>query len=137
MPKFSKRSSEKLYTCHDDIIKICLVAIKYYDFSVIWGFRNEAEQNEIFRQGFSKLKWDESTHNKFPSMGIDLTPYPTMWTDRDKLIQLSGIIHGVAMGLYSIGIISHLIRWGGDWNQNWDIKDETFIDMAHFELIGV
>jgi hypothetical protein len=29
------------------------------------------------------------------------------------------------------------IRWGGDWNGDWKVKDNHFDDLPHFELIVI
>jgi hypothetical protein len=26
------------------------------------------------------------------------------------------------------------LRWGGDWDQDWEVKDNKFDDFPHFEL---
>lgn len=61
--------------------------------------------------------------------------------ERAKIIQgfcyVAG--HFMAIGkLYLMqGIITHDVRWGGDWNQNQDRLDETFDDLGHIELVDV
>ena len=40
----------------------------------------------------------------------------------------AGYVQGVAEQL---GI---KIRWGGDWDSDFDFKDQTFNDLVHFEL---
>jgi len=137
MPKFGKGSLAQLETVHDDLSKIAEVLIRYYDFTVVCGFRNEQQQNEAYEKGFSTKKWPKSMHNKYPSLAMDCVPYPSMWEDKDKLLIMSGLIIGVAINLFEEGRICHLIRWGGDWNRNWEIKDEKFFDVAHFELVSV
>ncbi len=42
---------------------------------------------------------------------------------------------GIAQKLKDEGKITHSIRWGGDWNMNTMIKDESFRDTGHFELV--
>ncbi len=27
------------------------------------------------------------------------------------------------------------LRWGGDWNSNWIVRDERFQDLGHMELV--
>lgn len=27
------------------------------------------------------------------------------------------------------------IRWGGDWDRDHDVKDQTFNDLVHFEVV--
>jgi len=128
---FSRSSKEKLITCRLDLQFICNEAISVMDFSVIWGRRNKQEQNFAYKYGFSKKKWPESRHNFEPprlSEAIDLAPYPIDWTDKDRFILLAGIIKGIA---YENGI---RIRWGGDWDGDNDLKDQTFFDYCHYEI---
>jgi peptidoglycan L-alanyl-D-glutamate endopeptidase CwlK len=42
---------------------------------------------------------------------------------------------GIADILFSKGIITHRIRYGGDWNQNKRVSDDQFGDYVHFEII--
>ena len=39
-------------------------------------------------------------------------------------------VRGIAEGM---GI---KIRWGSDWNGNFDLKDQNFYDLLHFEVKG-
>lgn len=133
MPNFGPKSWSNLETCHSDLILIAKLAIEHFNFSVIWGFRNEEQQNQAFHEGYSKKKWPLSKHNKVPSLAMDLAPYPIDWDDRDRFIYLAGFIMNIAMR-NNIDLL-----WGGDWNMNFVIKDERFQDLGHFEIrmIGV
>jgi len=43
---------------------------------------------------------------------------------------------GISEQLKSQGKISYGVRYGGDWNMNFDIGDEKgLVDLVHFELI--
>jgi hypothetical protein len=46
---------------------------------------------------------------------------------------MGGFIKGLAAKLYQQGIIESKIIWGGDWNDNIDIRDNDFMDLYHFE----
>ena len=76
MPKFSKRSLDRLATCHPDLQKVCNELIKTYDFSVNCGHRGKAEQDAAVKSGASKAKWPTSRHNTNPSLAVDIYPYP-------------------------------------------------------------
>lgn len=133
MPKFGAASEEQLATCHPDLVKVLREAIKYFDFKVQEGFRNQADQHKAFLNGASKLDWPNGNHNKSPSHAADCYPYPVDFSENTKNLQrfcvMAGVIHTVAQQL---GI---KIRWGGDWNQNWDMRDEPdFRDLPHIEL---
>lgn len=132
MYAFSKRSREQLNTCHPKLVQVLEAAIKKIDFSVIEGHRGEAEQNRAFAEGKSRLRWPNSKHNKMPSEAVDIWPYPfkpEYWNQIEVWENLAKVVLECAEEL---GI---KIRWGGDWNQNGDWRDEKFIDGPHFELV--
>jgi len=129
--KFGDRSKSNLEECHPLLQEIFNEAIKVIDFSIIEGHRSKEEQNKLFHKGLSKLKYPNSKHNRSPSMAVDAVPFPIDWKDRERFCLFAGIIKGIA---HSKGIE---IRWGGDWDMDNQISDETFTDMPHFELIGV
>ena len=68
-------------------------------------------------------------HNSKPSRAVDCVPYPIDWTDRERFTLFAGFVLGVAARM---GIT---LRWGGDWNMNFEVKDNRFDDFPHFELI--
>lgn len=135
MAKFGALSKERLATCHEDLQVIASLAIQYLDFSVECGHRGQEEQDEAFMNGFSKLQYPNSKHNKTPSMAIDITPYPSRYTDTKKQRELAFYFKGIADALFAEGRISHRVRWGGDWDGDGDTADQTFNDYPHFELM--
>jgi len=128
MYKFSQKSQQKISTCHPDIQEILDEAINLVDFSVLCGHRGEEEQNNHFQQGRSKLKYPQSKHNKFPSRAVDIAPYPIDWKDLDRFSHLAGIIKGIA---HMKGI---KVTWGGDWDNDGELKDNKFNDLPHFQI---
>jgi len=118
----------RLNTCDEDLIALFQEVVKYFDCSVLEGHRGEEKQNKYFNEGKSKLKYPEGRHNKKPSNAVDVVPYPVDWEDREQMSYFAGFVKGVA---YKMGIP---IRWGGDWNNNNDLKDNNFDDLPHFEL---
>lgn len=124
MFKFSKRSQDKLDTCHSNLVELMETALKSssIDFSVICGYRNEKEQNKAYREGKSNALYPHGRHNKTPSMAVDIAPYPIDWDDIDRFIELSTHIKKVAHDL------DIPIWWGGNWKQ---LKD-----YPHYELMG-
>lgn len=129
MPKFGAKSIERLDTCHRDLVAVCERVIEVYDFTVLEGHRLTERQDELFRQGKSKLKGGESKHNTFPSRAVDIAPYPIDWNDTKRFYLLAGMMFQAA---HELGI---RLRWGGDWDGDWDHKDQSFFDLPHFELI--
>jgi peptidoglycan L-alanyl-D-glutamate endopeptidase CwlK len=106
--------------------------VVFRDCSIICGQRGEEEQNEHFRAGRSKVKFPNSRHNASPSLAVDVIPYPFKpedWENRELFAHFAGVVRGIA---YTMEIP---IRWGGDWDLDFRIKETRFFDGPHFELI--
>ena len=149
MFKFSEKSRKNLNTCNEDLQIIASYAIKVFDFAVIEGYRNKEDQNKFFNEGKSKVKYPDSKHNnncfdifKYKeepcSLAFDILPFldgkPISWNDKDQWIYFSGIMMGISEALYEQGVISHKLRWGGDWDRDGNLKNNNFNDLVHFEL---
>ena len=128
MPKFGRSSRTRLDSCEPDLQKVFNEVIKYVDCSVLEGHRGQERQNKLCDEGKSKVRFPDGRHNKLPSRAADVTPYPVDWNDRERQTLFAGFVLGVARGM---GIN---LRWGGDWDQDWEVKDNTFDDFPHFEL---
>lgn len=128
MPKFSKRSKNKLETCDSRLQNLFNEVIQYFDCSILCGHRGEDEQNEAFHAGRSKLMFPESKHNSEPSQAVDVAPYPIEWDNKERFYYFAGIVKGIALKL------NIPIRWGGDWDSDTRVKDQTFFDLPHFEI---
>ena len=134
MFKFSKNSLDRLNSCHPDLQLIFIEAIKIMDCAVLEGYRSDSEQQEYFRQGKSKKQAGQSKHNCVPSMAVDVAPYPINWDDKERFYYFAGIVKGVASMLLEQGKISHKIRFGGDWDGDNNLNNQTFFDLPHYEL---
>ena len=130
MPNFSLLSRRHLETCDPQLQTLFNEVVKTFDCIIVCGHRPGYEQNDLFRRGLSKLKWPESEHNKQPSLAVDAYPYPIDWKDRDRFHYFAGFVMGKA------DILGYNLRWGGDWNRDWQVRDNVFDDLGHFELIG-
>lgn len=130
MPKFGKKSQERLATCHPDLQRLFNEVIKYYDCTVLCGHRGKDEQDEAVRSGTSKVKWPKSKHNKSPALAVDVVPFPIDWQDRGRFLHFAGFVLATAKQL---GIE---IRCGVDFNEDLNFKNDSFFDAPHFELRG-
>ena len=128
MAKFGKKSKKNLSTCHEDLQKVFNEVIKYVDCSVLEGHRSEERQEQLFSEGKTKVHYPKGRHNSKPSRAVDVVPYPIDWNDRERFHLFSGFVIGLARGM---GIT---LRWGGDWNMNFEVDDNKFDDFPHFEL---
>lgn len=138
MNTFSETSKQRLATCHRDLRTLFGHVIQDYDCTIICGHRDKEEQDKAFAEGKSTKKYPASKHNKIPSLAVDAAPYePGIGVDWNpkQMAYFAGYVKGKADQLFKIGVISHRIRCGIDWDADNDINDETFIDSPHFEII--
>lgn len=136
MYNFSTQSRMNLLSCHPDLPTLFNTVLKTVDCTVIEGHRNQEDQEKAFAAGNSKLHYPDGKHNGLPSMAVDVSPYPVDWKDLRRFYFFSGYVLGVADQLKSQGKIQFSVRWGGDWNRNYDITDEKGLkDLVHFELV--
>ncbi len=129
MYKFGSRSKKHLVTLDERLQKVLNEVIKYVDCSIIEGHRSAERQNKLFEEGRTKVKYPHGRHNSNPSRAVDVVPYPIDWDDRERFHLFAGFVIGIAQ---SMGI---KLRWGGDWNMNFEVDDNNFDDFPHFELI--
>lgn len=135
MPKFSQESFSRLSTCHPDLQALFYEVIKTFDCQVLEGYRNKEDQDKAFAAGNSKLEWPDGKHNKQPAMAVDVAPHPVEWNNYKRFYWFAGYVMGIAQKLKDEGKITHAIRYGGDWNSDKNIDNETYKDLVHFELV--
>lgn len=128
MPNYGRRSKSMLITAHEDLQRLFNEVIKHIDCAIISGHRDEQEQNELYRQHKSKVMFPNSDHNASPSNALDVVPWPIDWHNTKRFYYFAGIVMGIAT---QMGIN---IYWGGDWDSDHDLNDQTFFDLPHFGL---
>ena len=132
MPRFGKRSRERLKGVDAELLNVLNEVVKYFDITVIEGLRSQERQNELVAQGKSKTKFGKHVQGR----AVDIAPYPIDWDARDDFHYLGGFVLGIAA---KMGVD---ISWGGDWNASSKFqgklttKDNSFDDLVHFELKG-
>lgn len=143
MPIFSEKSKERLASCHKDLQAIFNEIIKYFDCTISEGHRGKQAQDKAYVEGYSKIKFPNGKHNKFPSMAVDVYPYPVDLNPKSarekevyriRMGYFAGHVMNEARKLKEEGRITHDLTWGGDWNRDTEIKDHSFLDFPHFEL---
>jgi peptidoglycan L-alanyl-D-glutamate endopeptidase CwlK len=135
MPKFGQRSKDNLSTADPDLQRLFNEVIKTYDCTILCGHRGKEDQNRAFHEGRSKVQWPNGKHNRMPSDAVDVAPWFSekphiRWEDKEKFYHFAGYVQAVADQL---GI---KIRWGGNWDSDDELDDQTFFDLPHFELLG-
>lgn len=126
MPSFSPKSEARLSTCHPDLQAVCRELIKQYDFSVLCGRRNKAEQDAAFAAGNSRLKYPQSKHNAKPSLAVDIVPYPTDWNNLARFREMLCRFDALARLMRERGEIESEFEYGADWAR---LKDYPHIEI--------
>lgn len=163
MPQFSQTSAERLGQCDVTLQGVLQDFIQYFDFSVITGHRTEEEQNEKVAQNLSQVEWPNSKHNSQPSKAVDIAPYDSrfgaLFGGDKQIAAISNWLREQGKGgnreerkerarqfvrdQYSLmaGLLlaeaQHRninLRWGGDWDRDFDTLDNDFDDLGHFEI---
>ena len=136
MPKFSQESFSKLSSCHADLQVLFYEVIKYFDCTILQGYRNEIEQELAFKNGFTKLQYPNGKHNSQPSMAVDVTPYPVDFNNTKLALWFGGYVMGIAQRLKDEGRMEFGIRWGGAWCGLGKLNHAGVLnDLVHFELV--
>lgn len=138
MRAFKDVYAQRLATCHADLQRLFEAVNQIMPCHPIVGYRSQADQDAAFAAKKSKLKWPHSKHNTVPSKAVDVVPDAVPETDKVDIdwnyvpafYFFAGIVHAEALRL---GI---KIRWGGDWDSDLNLKENTFNDLVHFELVG-
>lgn len=131
MPKFGKRSKDRLKGVNPDLVAVLEEVVKHFDISIIEGLRSQKRQDELVSEGKSKTKFGKHVQGN----AVDLAPYPIDWNARDDFHYLGGFVLAIANSM------NIKIRWGGDWNASSlyqgqrTTKDNNFDDLVHFELL--
>lgn len=129
MAYFSERSKQRLKECHPDLQRLFFEVIKHFDVRILCGHRGREEQNRLLAEGRSQVAFPNSYHNAVPSDAVDVAPCPIDWNDRERFTLMAGVVIGIASQM-KIDII-----WGGDWDDDTKVDDNSFDDLPHFQLV--
>ena len=124
MYKFGKRSRKRLKGVDSRLVNVLNELIKIMDVTVIEGLRSAERQEELLKEGATKVKYSKHMEGK----AVDICPYPIDWDDRDRFHYMGGMIRGIAKQL------NLNVRWGGDWDSDGEVKDNNFDDLVHIEI---
>ena len=132
MPKFGKRSYERLEGVHPLLILVAEETCDVFDITVLkdGGRRLLSRQQELVDSGASKtLLSDHLPQEDGYSHALDIAPYPVDWNDSNRFFFMAGLMFAFAKkrGIW--------LKWGHDWDGDMDFKDQTFNDSPHFGII--
>ena len=124
MYKFGKRSRDRLKGVDAKLVNVCNELIKIMDVTIIEGLRSAERQEELLEKGATKVKYSKHMEGK----AVDIAPYPIDWDDRERFHYMGRMVRGIGKAL------NLDIRWGGDWDSDGEIKDNSFDDLVHIEI---
>ena len=124
MPKFGKKSQERLRGVNSELVNVLFELVKIMDVTIIEGVRSQERQDRLVAEGKSKTKFSKHITGR----AVDLAPYPIDWEDRDRFHYMGGMLRGIA---HQMGV---KVRWGGDWDGDGETKNNNFDDLVHIEL---
>lgn len=106
---------------HPDLQRLFDKVLQIQDISLVSGYRDKDEQNRLYEEGYSKLQFPRSHHNKLPSLAVDVQPYPLEDpNDPEPFKDLAVVVKEVAEEEEVD------VTWGGDWI--------SFKDYYHWQL---
>lgn len=132
----SERSLKRLEGVEEDLAKVVRLAIMRtpVDFGVAWlgGMRTPEEQNQLYKDGYSKCDGYEKLSKHQFGEAVDLQVFVGGSAVQNERMQciVAGVMFACATEL---GVT---LRWGLDWDQDGDIRDNVFNDIYHFELMS-
>lgn len=127
--RLSNRSLSRLEGVHPDLVTVVKRAIEItpLDFGISEGVRSVERQRSLFESGASKTM--KSRH--LTGHAVDLVAYfegEVSWH-----IGHYQRIHEEAMDVAANALGINIV-WGGDWDDDGDYADQTFIDGPHWQL---
>jgi len=133
--KWSKTSINKLALVNRQLVMVVNLALSRspFDLTIVEGLRTKELQLHYFTT--KKSKTLNSRHLADPvtslSNAIDIGVFESgkiNWKNISNYKRLAVLMFEAADEL------NVLIRWGGDWNADGSINDETFLDLVHYEI---
>lgn len=156
--RYGKGSKSNLISCHPRLQQLADKALEVAnkcgrDITIVEGHRSLERQAKLLAEGFSTLK--EGKHNTYPSQALDFAPYHVSYgylsghPDQVKAIASKhGTSYETAMQkvcseyyiiaqcfMIAAAELNIPIRWGGDWDRDNDVFNNTFDDLGHIELL--
>jgi len=139
------RSLSKLATCDPRLVRIIVEAQSRIprQLKVLFGERDAQEQNALFDQERSQVRFPNSKHNVAPGIRDKAEAVDVCFADIDWELLDKGDKVEWGRCYYLIGVIWSIavemgfkIRPGGDWDGDFELKDQKFYDLCHIEIIN-
>lgn len=154
--EFGSASRRRLLTCHIDIQKVMNLVLSRscIDMGISEGHRTVEKQQEYYAIGRT-VSLNKPTitnidgvtkkgnHNYLPSRALDIYIWHPDTATRKKIAYdkihlgyIAGLVESCAAELLEKEEITHVIRWGNNWDRDGIIAyDHTLQDAPHFEIL--
>ena len=147
MPRYGQASESRLESVRSKGIKaVFRQVVRYFDNTIpqFGGARTIDEQRMLVARGSSKTM--KSKH--LDGMALDAIPYPVRWprmleADENGMVSLEtarayakDLGRFYYFGGYVLGTADCMgvhLDWGGDWDGDRDVHDQSFDDLLHFQ----
>ena len=156
---YGRRSLARLATAHELLQHLMKRVGVHFPNTILEGERTEEQQAKNVAKGVSKTM--NSKHVRKPAEAVNAAPDPLEWPQAGKLkariervtgqltddqkaevLTLVGeytkdVARWYYFGGFVLGTAEELgidIRWGGDWDGDRDLDDQSFDDLDHFEI---
>ncbi len=156
---YGATSLQRLATVHPELQNLMKAVGEHFPNTILEGERTVEQQEKNVAKGVSKTM--NSKHVRSPAEAVDAAPDPLSWPQAAKLLArvesvagqltdeqgaeimalVEGYVREVArwyyFGGFVLGYAEELnvdIRWGGDWDGDRKLEDQTFHDLPHFEI---
>ncbi len=156
---YGATSLQRLGTAVEDLQTLMKRVGENFPNTILEGERTVEQQEKNVAKGVSKTM--NSRHVRTPAEAVDAAPDPLSWPQAAKLLKrietvaglmsdeqgaevmalVEGYVREVARWYYFGGFVLGTaeemdidIRWGGDWDGDRSLEDQTFHDLPHFEV---
>ena len=135
---WSENSQAVYDTLCTELQTLVMYVLRFYDCSLLCGYRPEVAQNSAYASGHSDKQWPDSRHNTEPSEAVDMAAYlrDVDTYDKRECLSFSAYVLGCADTLYQHGLMSRRVRCGNGLGDD-ERTDRTPFDwdLCHLELI--
>lgn len=146
MAAFGKASRERLDKAHPDLRVLFNAVVPDFDCTILESVRTPEQQQKNVDSGASRTM--DTRHYadvNGRSGAVDAAPYPLQWprqpaddSPAERLRWMKDYARYYLFAGYVLATARRLdirVRWGGDWDRDWNIQEQNFDDLVHFEVI--
>jgi len=136
MFKFSDVSKERLAMAHPALQDVFNEIINFVNIGITCSVRTVEEQKRLVADGKSQTmnSYHIPIEGQRYSRAVDIVWYSDFKGD---YVWSSNPYRIIGPAVVELGRRKgYIIRWGGDWDRDGDQRDQSFMDLVHFEYRG-